>query len=410
MSTITDIMNKINTLFDKTEIINMAKDAKVIVRDRKISAFELLQSFMMLSLQRNHSLEELVNILNNFKIKVTRQAIYKKTGKSGLEFCKAFLDKALSVVLPKSVDLKGIKEIIVVDSSEISKTKKQIIGQKLQMVVDILGKSIKSLELTALNHNDQSYKKYLKFVTKDSLLIADLGYFAIKSFSEISKKSGLFLFRYFRRTTLRTMNGEAIDLEQLLSTSNKTIDMEVLLSKEGLKVRMIAIKLTDKQQISRNDHIERKYKRDQRLRTDRSELDQWNIFVTNLGSEFSPEACYELYASRWQIEIIFKAMKSSGLMIDQVKANTGLGKILIYVKLIMLVLLMQMTGASKKLDNISYEKLYKRTLDLLGEYIIKAGRWTRSLLKSMVEKIERFCQTSSYKSRPSTMQKVRIYA
>lgn len=322
MSMITEFTNKINSLFDERGIEEIAKQEKLIVRKRKITGFKILQSFMILSLQNKPSLEGLTSILSDFKIAISRQALHKKTGTAGLEFCKVFLNKILSLAMPKCKGLHSIKEIVVVDSSSVGKVSKKIDGQKLQMVADILGKSVKSLELTAYNKNDQSYTGYIKYAGKDKLMIGDLGYFCIKSFKAINDKSGLFLFRYFRRVRLRSIKDEQLDLEQLLlSSKEEIVDTEVILSSKGFKCRLIAIKLTEEQQILRDEHIKRKKRRDQRLRLEVSELDKWNIFVTNLSTEFSPTACYELYASRWQIEIIFKALKSSGLMIDQVNAK-----------------------------------------------------------------------------------------
>ncbi len=403
MQKVAEFVSKINTIFDKKQIEEMGKETKLIVRDRKISPVTLLQSLMQLSLMPNHSLEALANILYDLKIKVSRQAIHKKTGGECLQFCKIFLDKLIRTIIPQGLPVKDLKEIIVVDSSKINK-------QKLQMVVDIIGKSINSLEFTELNNNDQTYRNYLKFAGKDVLIIADLGYFCIDSITKIAQKSGLFLLRYYRKASLQDSSGKNLDLNKLLESTENVVDMEVKLTKQRFKCRLVAIKLTEEQQKLRDDHIKRKQKRDLRLSGISVELDKWNIFITNLGEEFKPDACYNLYAARWQVEILFKAMKSRSLMIDKVNTKSGLGKILVYVKLIMVVLTLKIGSLVDNFEDISYEKLCMRMCNYLEEFIGRLGNWTLHLIKRTTEKIKTFCKISAYKSRPSSLQKVRNYA
>ena len=156
------------------------------------------------------------------------------------------------------------------------------------------------------------------------------------------------------------------------------------------------------------DCIKKKNK-DRRLKESNEVCDGWSIFVTNLPKiKYEASLCYEIYASRWQIELLFKAMKSKCLHIEKAIFTTALGKIMFYCKLLMAVLIFILRG--QKNINISITKLFKVTSGILSNNIHQIGSWPLSFMTKIQHFIQRFCLTSAYKSRLSSFEKVQRYA
>jgi hypothetical protein len=88
----------------------------------------------------------------------------------------------------------------------------------------------------------------------------------------------------------------------------------------------------------------------------------WNIVITNVTKEqLSPEAVCDLYRARWQIELVFKALKSY-LNIDKI-GTCGIHQLecLIYGRLIVAALIFSLYNSLY----LSVEKKFARPLSIL---------------------------------------------
>lgn len=297
MSSVTEITNLLNNFLNESLIEETARRTGFLKRLRAISPCDFLKCEILTSLK------EQVNSLRNVKItfhsecslKVSRTAISNKFSAAGIEFVKettnALFNHASLTHRFQFAALPGIKHVTVTDSSEI-KLSDKLEGifkgirntksiMKLQTSVNFLQGSLVGLELTSGNDPDQGYKEYLNYVSHDTLIINNLGYFDTESFSKIASKGGFFLSLYFRRAALYNTNekkeDDKIDLVQILSkTFSNVVDIPIFLgSTQRFSCRLIALRLSDNKYERRRRNQKRQGKRDQRvLQESQTELDK----------------------------------------------------------------------------------------------------------------------------------------
>jgi Transposase DDE domain len=376
MSTITEVTNLLNNFLNKSLIEDIARRTGFLKRLRTISPCDFLRCEILTSLK------EQVNSLRNVKLtfhgecslKVSRTAISNKFSPTGVEFfkeaTKELFNNKSSTNQFHFLDLPGIKNVIVTDSSELKlgdkleeifkglRNTKSIM--KLQTSVDFLQGMLIDLELTPGNCPDQGYKGYLNHVSHNTLIINDLGYYNSESFSEIAKKGGFFLSRYFRSAALykekEKKEGDKIDLVQTLSRANSTVvDIPVFLgSDQRFPCRLIALRLSDNEYERRRRNQKRQGKRNLRITQESpTELDKWSILVTNLRTEqLSAEKAWEVYACRWQIELFFKLLKSECNLANFTHQNPLRIQIEVYIKYIAVwvIMMIVMTITEKEIS------------------------------------------------------------
>jgi hypothetical protein len=266
---------------------------------------------------------------------------------------------------------------------------------------------IVNCSIVQANRNDQSYTDYLNHVAEGDLVIFDLGYFVIDSFSKIISKGSQFVARFLKNTVIFNENGVRIDIESLLKNSESAqIDLPILLGREAkLKCRLTASKLTGEALEKRKSKIIREEKkRGVPLKKRDSELDFWSIYVTSLVNE-SHEEIHNLYRLRWQIELLFKSLKS-GLSMREIKdKNPHKTMMLIYTKLILMcfILIMMNTidGENTEISLYKAIKYYKDKIKPIYKGIIKCDiKWYNKFLI----KLQNFTKKSYRLNRPSALQ------
>jgi hypothetical protein len=143
-------------------------------------------------------------------------------------------------------------------------------------------------------------------------------------------------------------------LKQINAGELAIVDIEVWLgvhTSDLLKCRLIAIRLPDDIANERRRKAHKKAKaQGKTLSNYEVELLGWNILITNAPACMLPaSAANELYRSRWQIELLFKACKSH-LNLDKV-GSCGKDQLdcLLYGRLIAIVLTFVMYSALQQL-------------------------------------------------------------
>jgi hypothetical protein len=154
---------------------------------------------------------------------------------------------------------------------------------------------------------------------KGSLRIADLGYFNLAVFEEMSKEGEFYLSRLQNPIVLMDLQGTVVDLAKWLPQQTGCfIDQMMLVGKsQRLPSRVIAWRLPAEQAARRRQKLRHEYKSKygKEPSAERLALCDWTILVTNVPSAMmSTEEAVILYRARWQIELLFKRWKSQGLV------------------------------------------------------------------------------------------------
>jgi len=419
MDMVQQVITKVNEVFEKNYLDTLARETGLIKRKRKFDAKLFLEKLILLRLESSHSsLEDLVYEFYKCDTDISKQALHKKFNPAALEFIQKVLEKLLE-------DTKNdpgkylskvpfVKRIQVIDSSQIRLNpllkehfppmRNQGAAVKLQSMMDVLSNQLWLLDVCASNEPDQGYKKHIASTQVGDLLIGDLGYFCVDSFKETQAKGGFFLSRYFKRTHLYDLNTEKqIDLRAILRQAQaESIELQIALGASRFPCRLVAIKLTEEAYQKRLRNLAEKDRKDPRSKTNPSDLlNEWTLFVTNLPLSVEANILLKLYSLRWQIELLFKMIKTflNLKKVDDVNPNRA--SISIYISLIAMTLLsyVVMTIIDKEISLYKASKILIKNIRKFFNLINGKKKYAVIWLR---EQISLFALKESRPNRPST--------
>jgi len=267
--------------------------------------------------------------------------------------------------------LQSFRDVVVTDSTLVKlhdllerrypacRTNHTRAAAKLHVVMSVKGGGPRSIKLTSGRQHDGPVFRVGRWV-RDRLLIFDLGYFRYQLFDCIDRHGGYFISRLKENsnpqitTALRQWRGRSVPLvgERLRNViarlKREVLDVEVevafrrreyLGSRAGARrtLRLVGVRNTD--------------------------TGRYHLYVTNIPPDrLTAEEVARVYASRWQIELLFKEMKSYYRLGDIPSRKPHIVEALLYATLTTLVV-------SRRLLQAVREALRPR------QRIIPEGRW-----------------------------------
>ncbi len=254
------------------------------------------------------------------------------------------------------------------------------------------------------------------------LAIFDQGYFKLETFSQIAHKQAFFLTRFLANTTIRDAETfEPIDLEHALySLIGDSHQFQVIMGGRNgnpeVRGRLICLRVS--KQVAnerRRKLLKGAHKKGRMLSKTRLALCDWTLLVTNVNETDLPlEMAWRLYSLRWQIELLFKQLKSVlTLHRSSARKNASRLKCEIYGKLIVAVLIHRMHAYINSIFwkqihcEISFDKFYKRFQErafvILSLFLISVSD-AMNYLADQLQVIAVNCLKLKQRSRPSTLE------
>lgn len=365
----------------------MAKVTGFIKRKRKFSAFEFVLLMVVGQMSMVHP--SLSGMVEAVRAKISRVALHLRFTAQAAEFLLACLKMVLEYsvcparITPSALDV--FKRVHIFDSSswDINPSLKQVLpgsgggasdaNCKLQAGYEYKSGSLGFFAVTEGIKPDQAYSNRLvDFVEKDDLMLTDLGYFKLSVFQALTAKGVYFLSKLLIGTTLRNAGtSEKIDLGATLrSFVGNILEMNVIMGndKHHVPCRLIGLRVTKQVANARRRKLRKEAEKKGRTPSkNHLALCNWTLFVTNASSEILPiNIVLSLYRLRWQIELIFKQLKSVLRVHSSNTTKEYRLKCERYGKLIMAVLIHGIHSSlnanmwtTRKME-ISFDKLYKR--------------------------------------------------
>lgn len=365
----------------------MAKAAGFIKRKRKFSAFEFVLLMTVGQMAMVHP--SLSGMVNAIRARISRVALHLRFTAQAAEFLLACLKMVLAysvrpaAITPSALD--AFKRVLIFDSSswDINPGLKHVLpgsgggasdaNCKLQAGYEYKSGSLGFFAITEGIKPDQAYSNSLAdFVEKNDLMLTDLGYFKLSVFQKLIEKDAYFLSKLLIGTTLRNADTlEKIDLSATLhSFDGNILEMNVIMGKDKHHVscRLIGLRVTEQVANVRRRKLRKEAEKKGRTPSQNHlALCDWTLFVTNAPSEILPvNTVLSLYRLRWQIELVFKQLKSVLLIHSSNTTKVYRLKCEIYGKLIMAVLIHGIHSSVNshmwltKKGEVSFDKLYKR--------------------------------------------------
>jgi hypothetical protein len=149
-----------------------------------------------------------------------------------------------------------------------------------------------------------------------TLRLRDLGYWHLDDLLHDARDGRLWLLRLKPGTALISIEGQRLDLVELLSAqTGDMLDQPILLgSRQRLPARLIARRLDPEAAATRLRRYEHTAQRKGRcLSASTRLLCAWELLVTNVpASQLAADEAWIVYGVRWQIELLFKLWKQHG--------------------------------------------------------------------------------------------------
>jgi hypothetical protein len=161
---------------------------------------------------------------------------------------------------------------------------------------------------------DQGSRLPQRLATPGSLHLFDLGFFSQYLLADLAAVGSFFVCRFQYQTALYTEEGGRIDLAQRLTQSDEAqLEFTACLgATRRLPVRLLCQRLPQAVADKRRRKAKAVARRRRRTLAPLTwQLMEWNLFCTNVPAEWwRLEQVLAVYRLRWQIELLFKLLKS----------------------------------------------------------------------------------------------------
>jgi hypothetical protein len=420
-----------NIPFDKLSIESGFKKRE----EKKISGKGLLIAFILMAMQGKNSYEQWAQQLGKVnKENISKQGLCKRiTGCFTAFILKVlFASFALQMygvhTLAKNNKLlKQYKRALLQDSTTVNlpvclswcfpgnvsngQKKSQL---KIQVIYDVLNNQFVHFEITPYTANDQSKSKgILSIANEGDLVIRDLGYFVLECFQETNKRDISFVSRLrYGVNIYDEKTDKEIDLLKRLKKYG-CFDKWVLIgSKQKVKVRLVAVKLSEKQANERRRKA--KNDRDRRLNHDEEyyQMLGYSLFILNEDT-FTPDQIAQIYSLRWRIEIIFKCWKSHFNLQKIISQNNKLTKerveAIMYMMLIF-ILIFQSGIYNYIMDYIKNKKsdILISLLKLSKFIALNINLFFEQDIETLCPQILYYCKYEKRKKRKNFLQNINL--
>jgi DDE family transposase len=267
--------------------------------------------------------------------RVSKPAIFYRMNTAWVATVKALVIEVVGQQAGKKIKHKlfsGFKNVWIQDSTCIHLPQaliKRFTGSvvngnqnsvaKLNVIVNALTGLCPVMEWSSYTLPEQTLSSNVLSIAKaGDLVIRDLGYFVLSVFAKMNNDGIYFLSKWMYKVALyEIQTGKQINLLQLLKGKSH-LDIQVLCgSRERVKVRLVAVKLSTTQTAERIRKVKKNQSKRTKYGVEYIALLGYVIFITNVDEKtWNCQQVAEAYRVRWNIEILFKSWKS-GLSIER---------------------------------------------------------------------------------------------
>ncbi len=341
---ITRIDSQVKSVFDKINLLEVAKSTKYFIRNSAITPLVFVFALSFELFGSNTSLDLLAIKINTiFGIDVTAQAFCERMKqKKSVQFLKSCFEKLFKIQINESFSnayktcFYMFSEVILEDSTTIVLDEKvkgfkgaggagSKSALKLNWVYNLFSCSTAGVDILDGKTPDQkTAQKNLKLLKKKPgiLLIRDMGYFAIASLRKINEYSCFYISRLVKGIKMFVnFNDEyPVNIEEFFkyhTRRGKSAKVLVYIGEEKFPTWLVIQKVPKR---VLNRRIKR-YKQKNSYRNPSEEYIKWakySVFITNIPDDLLENAscCIKqlivaIYGLRWQIELLFKNLKST---------------------------------------------------------------------------------------------------
>lgn len=312
-------------VLDRRVVEAAARAEGVVRRQRKVDVYALIWTLVLgFHLGETRTLSGLRQLYQQVSgQRLSPSSFYERLSSKMASLLRRLAQEALAaqprgMALPSGA-LAGFQELLAVDATVLklhSLLQRAFPGTaspasaKLHVVMNVCDGSARRVKLTSGQTGDTAPWQRVGGWVRDRLLLFDLGYYHFHLWHCIDQNGGFFLSRAKTNcnpvitAVNRTWRGRSIDVvgqtvqEVLPRLDRELLDVEVEVSyaKRAYRGKQATLRRTFRLVAVRND-----------------KTGHYHTYLTNIPADKLPaEQIRATYALRWQVELLFKAMKSHG--------------------------------------------------------------------------------------------------
>jgi putative transposase len=314
------------TMFSREFLNNLTTETGLVKRERKIDPVIM---FWVLTLSFGVRLQRSLASLKRSYEKESKQSLsdsswYYRFTPELVAFLKACVLHAVEQLAQEqnrvlSERLNRFEDVLIQDSTIVrlheslykkwpaARSKKPAAGVKIGVLVSAIADGPKRIALYPESTNDLKTLRIGPWI-KDRIILLDLGYYKYQLFTRISENKGFFVSRLKTNANPTIINSNISHRGRSINVEGRTLQ-EVLpkLKRQNLDVN---IKVSFKRRSYKS-----KQKEDQEtfrmVAIFNEEEEKYHLYITNIPCDvLDSREIAELYGARWDIELIFKELKS----------------------------------------------------------------------------------------------------
>jgi hypothetical protein len=382
----------------------------------------------------------LAGMVDAISVSMTREAMHARFTPQAV----AFLETCLQYVLKRRVKedrpikaalLDPFKRVLIFDSSswDVDSHLADVLpgsgggasaaNCKLQVGYEYKYGELGFFKIDPGTRPDNAYTTHIpSFLQAGDLALFDQGYFKLETLSQIANKRAFFLTRFLVKTTVRdAKTSDPIDLENVLyGLHEDRYQFQVVMGGNNgypeVTCRLICLRVSEQVANERRRKLLKEAHKKGRTPSNKHlALCDWTLLVTNVAETDLPiEMAWRLYSLRWQIELLFKQLKSVlAIHRSQTRKNVNRLKCEIYGKLIWAVLVHRIHACLNNLfwnraqRELSFDKFYKRIQErafaILSQLLVSVQKAVQ-YLAAEIRAVATNCLKLKQRSRQSTLE------
>ncbi|CDK37975.1 IS4 family transposase [Halorubrum sp. AJ67] len=342
-------MRRLTTLFPSEFLEEHAEELGVVERDRKLQIPAFVWAFVFgFAAGESRTLAAFRRCYNSTADEtISPSGFYQRLTPTLAKYFRDLVETALDeVAVPNAVDadIDRFRDVMIADgtvlrlheflSDQFEARHEEQAGAKLHLLHNATEQTIERLDTANEKTHDSTLFKTGPWL-ENRLVLFDLAYFKYRRFALIDENDGYFVSRLKQNANpvitaeLREWRGRAIPLEgkQLRAVlddlDRKYIDVEVEVefkrgpyngtrSLDTKRFRVVGVRDED--------------------------ADDYHLYMTNLArKEFFPADLAEIYRCRWEVELLFRELKTQYELDEFDTSDEHVVRILLYAALLSLL-------------------------------------------------------------------------
>ena len=295
-----------------------AKTLGALQRAREIKTPEDLLRLILLYLTEGKSFGGTSAILRmEGEWHLSKKAIWSRIGNSAewLRWLCEHLCRRQGILVEKPAWLWG-KNVCLVDGTEEVLRGSKKAYYMLHYGVDLFSLAMREMRLTDMKAGE----KLANFTVfgRGDIVVGDRAYGTIPGMEYLRERGSDYVLR-LRAGAFRVYDGEGEKVDpvgsfrNLAAGASASIAVKYRVNGVSVPVRLCAIRKDAESERAGLKRLKRRKQRKQQGKSPSAVESEWNKYIivaTSLGEEISAARVLELYRMRWEIELVFKRLKS----------------------------------------------------------------------------------------------------